>query len=120
MLGLSVYQDGPSSLESKSNAVLAQISFLDSRPDAIHAAQFPTNRRSIVESVILESEEEEVRSFGESFDLDAATATGISSFIIRNSELFAIRQSVETSHFSGLGLPLSGRSRHILYQIFRI
>lgn len=120
LFGIAAHSEGVSSCESKPNPISAQISFLDTRPDTLHTSQFPLDRLPVAASVVMEAEEEEVRSSGESFDLDAPVASGITGFIFRNSLLHLNFEVSDTFKLSSPGLPDSGRSRHTLYQIFRL
>lgn len=120
LFGIYAHAEGVSYGESQSNRILSQISFLDTRPDTLHTSQFPLDRLPVAASVVLEAEEEEVRSSGESFDLDAPAATGIPASIFRNSLLYLNSEVSDNFKLSSPGLPGSGRSRHTLYQIFRL
>ena len=120
LFGIAAYAEGVSSWESQSNPISAQISFLDTRPDTVHSSQIPLHRFPEAASVILEAEEEEVRSSGESLDLDAPDAAGIIPFISKTSFSNVNSEVSETFKLITPGLPDSGRSRHTLYQIFRL
>ena len=120
LFGIAAHAKGVSAWESLSNPLAAQINFLDARPDTFHSAQFPLDRFPEATSVILEAEEEEVRSSGESLDLDAPDAAGITAFISKTSFLNLDSEVSDTFKLHTPGLPDSGRSRHTLYQIFRL
>ena len=106
--------------KARGNEIVQNLDFLATRPDTINRAKSPDNLPPQQESVILESEEEELRYEGKALKLLASPSILLSPFI-STPKFVSIRPFISVQSASDALLHRLGSTSYtILFQVFRI
>ncbi|MFM1878205.1 MAG: hypothetical protein RLZZ241_1071 [Bacteroidota bacterium] len=109
-----------SGLDTDSQLNVSHFNYLDSRPDTFSTNSESSDWLPYRGSLLPETEEEEARSFGETFDIEVLVDASDSSLFFGLQPTVLQAEILFKSESDASGFPLSGCSRLVLFQIFRI